>query len=221
MQSDPLPAFERVHAEVWALLPWLVNRSLRAEEEALARGHLETCLPCRREAALLETLALHTRAPGQDAECEAALRRLNRRIASAPSVPRAIPWTAAAVLALCTTLVAWAAGNAHQSTAWLRNAGVSWSQAEGDASVDDPLGPQVSLVFHEDVTERELRSIVLAVGAVVIEGPTPDGRYRLAFLRQMSPGELLEALRQLRYAWQVLYAEPVFSTTRISSTGRG
>ena len=110
-----------------------------------------------------------------------------------------------------------AADNAHQSTAWLRNAG--YLLPPPDLAEDDrlPLGPQVNLIFHDDITERELRSIVLAVGAAVIEGPTPDGRYTLAFLRQMSPGELLDALRQLRYSRQVLYAEPVFSTTKVSA----
>ena len=74
------------------------------------------------------------------------------------------------------------------------------------------LRPQVNLVFYDDITERELRSLVLAVGAEVVEGPTPQGMYTLAFSRQMSPGEIMDALRQLRFSRRVLFAEPAMTT---------
>lgn len=205
------------HTEIFALLPWYVNGTLSDAEQDRVRLHASTCLNCRREIHLLETLASHARTAGQEAECEAALLRLTRRIERAPAAPRAVPWMSAAILALSTSLVALAADNAHESTAWLRNAGYLLPAPEYVEADDLPLGPQVNLIFHDDITERELRSIVLAVGAAVIEGPTPDGRYTLAFSRQMSPGELLDALRQLRYSRQVLYAEPAFSTTRVSA----
>ncbi len=223
MQHElPIAAGAQEHEEVFALLPWHVNGTLAREEQQRVREHVGPCLVCRREIQLLETLATHARSAGQDAECEAALQRLARRIERAPSAPRAMPWMAAAVLALSTSLVVWAGDNAHQSTAWLRNAGYLLPVPEPVSADDPPLGPHVRLIFHDDITERELRAIVLAVGAAVIEGPTPDGRYTLAFARQMSPGELLAALRQLRYSRQVLYAEPVFSTfstTKVSAGG--
>jgi len=218
MQHEHQPSDgELLHSESFALLPWYVIGTLPREEQHLVRAHAGECLICRREIQLLETLASHARAAGQDAECEAALQRLTRRIERVPAAPRTVPWMAAAILALSTSLLALAADNAHQSTAWLRNAGHLMPPPDLVEMGGLPPGPQVNLIFHDDITERELRSIVLAVGAAVIEGPTPDGRYTLAFLRQMSPGELLDALRQLRYSRQVLYAEPVFSTTKVSA----
>ena len=77
--------------------------------------------------------------------------------------------SAAAMLAISIMLLAWAADNAESSTAWLRNAGYSMVPERTQHDVlENPLGPQVNLVFYDDITERELRSLVLAVGAVVV-----------------------------------------------------
>ena len=208
-------AFDAAHAEALELLPWFANGSLPPAEATRLASHLAGCLVCRRELAFLNELATHVRHPREDNQCELALARLARRIERTPSpASRQIPWAAAAVVTLCMSLVSWAADNAEQSTAWLRHAGFSaWRGA--DLGPDRPLGPRIELVFYDDITERELRSLVLGVGAEVIEGPTPEGRYTLGFVRQMSPGELLDALRRLRYSRSVLFAEPAH-TTRVS-----
>lgn len=216
MSNDTPGLLDAAHQEAWALLPWYSNRTLGHQERARVEQHLRGCLVCRRELELLNVLAEHTVTPKASAECEAALRRLSLRLDHAAPRPRQFPWSAAAVLALSTALLAWTSDNAEHSTAWLRNAGYSMVAARASAAVSEtPLGPQVNLVFYDDITERELRSLVLAVGAVVVEGPTPQGVYTLAFARQMSPGEVLDALRTLRYSRGVLFAEPA-TTTRVS-----
>lgn len=216
--SEFLPtqsSFDADHAQTLELLPWLANGSLPAADATRLARHLAGCLVCRRELAFLQEIAVHVRHPREDSQCEIALARLSRRIERTPSpANRQIPWAAAAVVTLCMSLVSWAADNAEQSTAWLRHAGAStWHSA--DPGPDRPLGPRIELVFYDDITEREFRSLVLGVGAEVIEGPTPEGRYTLGFERQMSPGELLDALRRLRYSRSVLFAEPAH-TTRVS-----
>jgi hypothetical protein len=213
--STNADAFTAAHDEAQMLLPWFANGSLSETEAARVAGHLAGCLVCRRELGLLQTLANHVRHPREDSQCELALARLTRRIERTPSpAQRQIPWAAAAVVTLCMSLVSWAADNAEQSTAWLRHAGASaWRGAETGA--DRPLGPRIDLVFYDDITERQIRSLVLGVGAEVMDGPTPEGRYTLGFFRQMSPGELLEALRRLRASRSVLYAEPAL-TARVS-----
>ena len=208
-------AFAEAHAEAQELLPWFANGSLPAADAARLSSHLTACLVCRRELAFLHEVSAHVRHPRENNQCELALARLSRRIERTPSsANRQIPWATAAVITLCMSLVSWAADNAEQSTAWLRHAGLSnWRSA--DLGPDRPLGPRVELVFYDDITEREFRSLVLGVGAEVIEGPTPEGRYTLGFARQMSPGELLDALRRLRHSRSVLFAEPAH-TTRVS-----
>ncbi len=217
MNNENLMRLDAEHQDSWALLPWLANDTLRASEKLRVAQHLRTCLVCRREVAMLRRLAEHisTRAPVD--ECEAALRRLSPRLDAAPRRARSLPWAAAAMLVLCTSLVAWAADNAARSTAWLRHAGYSVVAAQlHDEPVSGAVGPQVKLVFYDDITEHELRSLLLRVGAAVVEGPTPQGVYTLAFARQMSPGEVMDALRQLRFSREVLFAEPAVAT-RVAS----
>lgn len=212
MSHDNLLPFAAEHQAAWALLPWYCNGTLATNETASIELHLRNCLVCRREITMLKVLAKYTVTPKADAECEAALRRMSLRLAPGSARPRHFPWAAAAMLTLSTSLLAWTLDNAENSTAWLRNAGLS---GVAEQPLDDRaafLRPQVNLVFYDDITERELRSLVLAVGAEVVEGPTPQGMYTLAFSRQMSPGEIMDALRQLRFSRRVLFAEPAVTT---------
>lgn len=209
--ADAVIPFDSEHQEAWALLPWHANGTLRAEAATRLERHLRACLVCRRESELLKALASHVMLPRADSECEAALARLNARIAHRVRRPRQLPWAAAAMLTMSTMLLAWSAENAETSTEWLRNAGFSMSPPRIEEVTRRPLGPQVNLVFYDDITERELRSLVLAIDAEVVEGPTPDGVYTLAFARQMSPGEVMEALRRLRHSRRVLFAEPAMN----------
>ncbi len=216
MSNDNLAPFEAEHPEAWALLPWYVNHTLAPPAVTRIEQHLRECLVCRRELTLLNVLAEQIVTPIADAECEAALQRMSARLAQIPARPRQFPWAAAAMLAISTSLLALTTDNAATSTAWLRNAGFSMvAEPVFDDRAARPNGPQVNLVFYDDITERELRSLVLAVGAAVVEGPTPQGVYTLAFARQMSPGEVMDALRQLRYSRSVLFAEPAV-TTKVS-----
>jgi hypothetical protein len=217
MPNDNLVPFDAEHQESWALLPWHVNHTLAPSASARVERHSRECLVCHRELTMLKVLAEQIVTPIADAECEAALQRMSARLARAPLRPRQFPWSAAAMLAMTTALLAWTADNAANSTAWLRNAGFSTAAMPVfEQGAAPPNGPQVNLVFYDDITERELRSLVLAVGAAVVEGPTPQGVYTLAFARQMSPGEVMEALRRLRYSRSVLFAEPAV-TTKVSS----
>lgn len=213
MSDHNLPPFDAEHQEAWTRLPWYCNRTLAPKAMASTEQHLRGCLVCRRELAMLKVLALHVITPKADAECEAALQRMSLRLEPASVRPHQPPWAAAAMLVISISLLGWVADNAETSTAWLRNAGFSMVvEPAFEDRMAAPVGPQVNLVFYDDITERELRSLVLAVGAAVVEGPTPQGVYTLAFSRQMSPGEVMDALRQLRYSRRVLFAEPAFAT---------
>ena len=201
---------ETEHDFVWSILPWYVNGSLTGAERTRVDTHLKECLSCRREFAALKILATHTALPIHEDECEAALRRLTQRLDRVPSRPRHLPWAAAATLVLTTGLISWLADNAQASTAWLRNAGYSMRTA--DAARPGLGGPQVRLAFDDDITERQLRSLVLGVGAAVVEGPTPQGIYTLEFSRSTAMDEVMEAIRKLRYSRRVIFAEPAMAT---------
>lgn len=65
------------------------------------------------------------------------------------------------------------------------------------------------LVFYDNITERQLRALLLSVGADLIEGPTPQGVYTVAFTRTIDPQEIARVLSELRHSRRVVYAEPL------------
>ncbi|MSR15838.1 MAG: hypothetical protein EXR86_15065 [Gammaproteobacteria bacterium] len=210
--------FDLEHAQAWLTLPWYVNKSLPAAEYAHLEAHVKLCLMCRRELEVLKVLGQHTVAPRADLECEGALLRLSARIERRPQSSWRIPWAAAALLTLATGLMTVVSRNTETSTAWLRNAGASMaSQQQYEAAASDK--PQVHLVFYDDITERQLRSLVLAVGAAVVEGPTPQGVYTLAFAPNTSPSEVMAAIQTLKISREVIFAEQALPT-KVSDTSR-
>jgi len=207
---------ELEHTLAWSNLPWYVNGSLSVADMARAEAHLKQCLVCRRELEALRILAKYTAAPRFDLECENALQRLSVRLDRQPRANWQIPWAAAAMLTLVTGLIGWVSNNTETSTAWLRNAGYSMlSEQTSERPHRD--GPQVHLVFYDDITERQLRSLVLEVGAAVVKGPTPQGVYTLAFARDISPHEVMAAIQKLRYSRGVVFAERAVPT-KVSET---
>lgn len=205
------------HTHAWSILPWYVNRSLSAADVTRTETHLKRCLVCRREFEALRMLAHYTAAPRLDLECENALQRLSLRLDRRLRANWQMPWAAAAMLTLVTGLMGWVSNNAETSTAWLRNAGYSMlSEQSSERSQRD--GPRVHLVFYDDITERQLRSLVLEVGAAVVKGPTPQGVYTLAFARDTSPHEVMAAIQKLRYSRGVVFAERAVPT-KVSETG--
>ncbi len=203
------------HAQCNELLPWFVNRTLASRDARMVENHLGTCLDCRREVEHLKILAAQIGSARPDSACDAALRRLHARMNARPRAAARLPWASAAVLVLVVGLVALLSTNAESSVAWLRNAGYSMlSQNRIDAST--AATPHARLVFYDDITERQLRSLLLAVGAEVVEGPTPQGVYTIAFSGPTGARDFVQALSKLRYSRRVIFAEPAPATTKVS-----
>ncbi|HMM77139.1 MAG TPA: zf-HC2 domain-containing protein [Gammaproteobacteria bacterium] len=203
---SPRSEYAARHAAVFELLPWYVNGTLAAAERARVLAHLEGCLSCRRELELLEALQRALRAPASERRCEDALRRLHARMATREKTSP--PWAAAAVLALVVGLVSTLSGNTEASVAWLKNTGLSMmSQSHvADSSTESV---RAHLVFYDNITERQLRALLLSVGADLIEGPTPQGVYTVAFTHTADPEEIRRVLSELRHSRRVIYAEPL------------
>ena len=200
-------AFDARHERCSQLLPWWVNGTLRADEQRFVRGHLAQCSACRREEAQLRVLAQHIRAPAVDSRCEHALRRLHAKLEGPRRSQRPLPWAAAAVLVLLCGLTGISARHAENNTAWLRNMGLSKMQQAPMLSSDgQPL--MARLVFYNDITEGQLRALLLSVGAELVEGPTARGVYTIAINHSRRDPEAAQALARLRHSGQVVYAEP-------------
>lgn len=177
------------HQKVEKMLPWLLADALSESELGLLRTHLAECRQCQADLAWQREL-LHVGEPPPFAETdvERAFQAFGRRLedSRAPpwSWPRRRPPGLAAALALQTILVALFA--------------VALGHASGEVA-DEARRLRVS--FRPATPETELRRILLAHGARIVDGPSASG----AYLLQLPDRDA--ALHTLRRESAVLHAE--------------
>ena len=207
--SKNLTALGAEHDRVWANLPWFVNATLSAAEQREATVHLSSCLVCHR--ALAGLRALQNAVTGRTAEprCEAALDRLHERMVEGANPRRVFPSAAAAVLAIVTGLTGMVALNTG-----LIGSGDGAFNTLGSRTimmVDDNVA-RARIVFDQDMTELQLRKLLLAVDAEMIDGPTPRGAYTIAFPEITSSNtDMQSAVAILRESKRVIFVEPIVS----------
>ena len=65
------------------------------------------------------------------------------------------------------------------------------------------------IVFDRDVTELQLRRLLLSSQVELIDGPTPRGAYTIAMPAVKNVEDLQAAVARLRDSKQVLFVEPI------------
>jgi hypothetical protein len=205
---------ERMHQAIQENLPWLLNGTLGGVELEAAQAHLRTCAVCQADLARLRRLR-EAPAPAPQCDPERALARLLPRI-ELPAQPPAVADAPA------ISLVRRAANDPR----WLRRAAcflcgvivlltalLAWPGDPVDAYRALGAAPdaqaQAVVVFRPDTAERELRRILRASGARVVDGPTVTDAYVLAMPDASAP-----VLARLRAEPAVLLAEPLAAGTR-------
>ena len=169
------------HKVADALLPWFVNGTLDDEERVLVEEHLGHCERCRREVEWLQELhaacaSVSTAVPHLH---ERLMRRTTSGIAGRLQARwrRAHPWSRAAMAAqLAVILVLGAVVVGDETRAPYRTLGAADSAARAPASL--------VVVFDPAVTELDLRRMLRAVGARIVDGPTQAN----AYLLDVAPG---------------------------------
>jgi anti-sigma factor RsiW len=218
------------HREVWELLPWYANGTLGPEEANKVEYHLAHCTPCQNELTRCEAEygAVSVRrddlwAPTREhfAKVLASVDAFEARRAVRPnwldtlasyfpwlkSTPQPARWALAfqgalvAALAAVLMLRALAPVDTYQT--------LSRPGEERAAH-----GPQLRLVFHPDVTERELRTLLGDLHASIVQGPSSVGAYTVELGSGASQAQLKQALAKLRADPSVRLAEPVLSQAR-------
>lgn len=206
MAEDP-----RRHADVWSLLPLLVNGRATPQQRAMAEAHLRTCPECRADLAREEALAAAFALPPEGVpDAEDGLRRLMERldrddVAEQPvPVPARPPrrWATALVvvgvleLALLGVL----------ATGW-RPApeGAYRTLARPEARPAD--GPRWRVVFDERLTLQDLQGLLQQQGLTVESGPSEAGVFTLVATRPPADADALAAA--MRRLPQVRFAEAV------------
>jgi anti-sigma factor RsiW len=209
------------HDDVWHVLPFYVNGTLRGPARADVDAHLATCTECRAELVTqtqVRDTILHEEVRQESAqtsfdqlwdriqedEAVSGAHHANARDA-APAlhrVPasRAMKWLVAAVIVEGIGLATLSA--------------MTWSQGASTApdyrTLSDPSQPsggQIRAVFAPDLKLAELQSLLSGSKLSVVGGPTEAGVYTLAL--EEANASVDNALTRLRGSASVRFAEPI------------
>jgi len=201
------------HRNADALLPWFVNETLSDDERASVDRHLRDCARCRREVEALRQLQAFCRSAPARIDATPGPRNVNDRVSAASRrgfirpwlqpllehwrrAPQWTRWVIATEFAGVVVLAAFAGAHDDESTAPYRTLG-ALSRTSPSATI--------AVVFMPDITESEMRRIVQAVGARIVDGPTSTDAYVL----QVPTTHPTDALMALRSEPAVMFAEPL------------
>lgn len=174
------------HQAAQMALPWLLKGTLEPAERARVDGHLLTCAACRADLANLALIGGAATPAAPACDPDRALARLaplldeSRQQAGRVAGPNAHAaandsrWLRTLLLAQCAAiavLLALLLGPAPAGDTYLA------------LGADSRPGADVAVRFAPDTPERELRRIVQAGGARIVDGPLDSGAYLLSVPR--------------------------------------
>lgn len=208
--AEIFPLRPSEHDSVQKLIPWFVVGTLSAHETDRIESHLTDCEECREDVAYERRLArgIATLPLNPDDGWEALQLRMGEerpaRAAGARLIHRRVPlpWAVAGSLAAAVAFAVVLAGvrpNAAPQQTY-RTLGSSGSAADG----------QVVVLFNPDTTEQEMRVILSAQHARLVDGPTAAGAYVL----HIDGTDPAVAIGNLRRSSRVVLAE------RLANDGR-
>jgi hypothetical protein len=199
------------HRQTQEALPWYVTDQLETAERAKIDEHLTTCAACRRDLEAERELAAHIIALPitADAGWESVRRQMHgqakgarRRLSSLTFKDLLLRPARAAWVVAGQVLVLVAAGTAY--VALPRH-----STAEYHALSAPPAtrAGNVIAMFRPQVSEQQLRSMLLSHHASIVDGPTASGAYIL----KVPDDERAKTLAELQQSKQLLLAQPIDS----------
>jgi len=199
---------DSIHDKVQQLLPWFVVDTLAGKELELVNQHLNICAECQADFAWQCKLQATAPAGNANPDVDRAFSKLQVRLGSAreqadrPAAanlsgafgrgrPQWMQWALAAQFLVIVGL-AIVLATPYGNVAAYRALGASQSTS----------GNMV-VVFKPETSERELRRILHAAGARIVDGPTITD----AYLLNVAEDKLTGALRDLRADRAVVLAE--------------
>jgi len=200
------------HQTVQELLPWFATDDLEGSELVLVREHLQTCSQCRADVDFQRKLQAAEPEPMAMPDIEAAWAKMQPQL----DRPRPMAWRDA--------LAAWGRRMTDSRGAWMPWAlaaqfaviaglGVLLARPQDDIAAYHALGTprngagNVLVMFRPETTEQELRRILQASGARVVDGPTSTGAYVL----DVADARLPATVKDMRAQRAVTLAEPLVS----------
>jgi hypothetical protein len=217
------------HQKVWEILPWYVNGTLDGREHDVVARHILRCQTCADEIERCQSIAAAVRSDEETAWTPSPkhLAQLMERIdrGSTSAAPkrwwiRVREWIEKIRLAFQETpfLFRWVL--AAQTAAIVLLAAAIILQASLAPSLlyrtlsDAGSGPEpgrvhLQVVFADDITEREIRTLLSSIGATIVAGPSPMAVYTVALAAddREAPTRTRETLAVLRAHPKVRLAE--------------
>ena len=200
------------HESVQKLLPWYINGTLSARETARVEAHLAECEECREDVAFERKLANGVASLQLNADdgWKAMQARMAEvvpdRLAAAPVrlLRRRVPvgWAMVGTIAASVVLTVAVTG--------VKPAAMPQQTYHALGSSGGASNGQVVVLFKPDTTEQQMRVILSAQGARLVDGPTQAGAYVLHF----DDGDPAVAIKALRESGQVMLAEPLANDGR-------
>jgi anti-sigma factor RsiW len=204
-----IPIDSDIHRYTQEALPWYVTGRLGADERAKIDQHLVACAKCRRDLEAERELATQivTLPLDVDAGWAAVRRRIHgpgeRKRPPSPLrafkdlfvQPTRVGWVLAAQL-----LVIAATGTAYYA---LPRQPAAEYHALSDTAAHG--AGNIIAMFRPEASEQQVRSMLLAQNARIVDGPTASGAYIL-----MVPDDRrAEALVQLQKSKAIALAQPI------------
>ena len=206
------------HRDVERLLPWYANATLDDEDILLVEAHLEHCEACRAELAAMRAVvdagnAMHANAREDARDADRAWSHMRQRLHAARRTPTprfdfsrvrdgwrgSAPWLRVALAAQCAAVVVLAAFLLRTEPAPQPQTFHTLSATPSPVSSQDTL----LVVFDPRLTDAQLRELLGANHARIVDGPNATGAFLVAAL----PGQAEPVRNALRASPGVAMAE--------------
>jgi anti-sigma factor RsiW len=219
MTGQIIPLHGDEHHEAQLLLPWFANGSLAPQEHARVRAHVATCPECQADLTLERRLDVAVAELPVEAaephwnELRARLPPVRRKSATRTAVdvdlgplvagplsgwrvgPRTLGWAVAAQFVMLLLLGSVLVMRPPAQPATYQALGAAPAPAMGNLVV----------IFRPETRERDLRAILNASGARLVDGPTAADAYVL----HVPPAQRADILLKLRARPEIVLAEPI------------
>jgi hypothetical protein len=183
------------HAEAWALLPWLANGRLAAEEREWVEAHVQTCAECRAELAAQRLVASQVNReeaglpPPAASEEQRSFNRLWARIEASESASQTPGGAAAAAVSVprSSRTVRWLAAAVVVQALGLGVLGMAFNGSSNRGADDietvstpEPRlnAPAVTLVFSPQASIATVNTMLAHQGLSIVSGPGRSGNYK-------------------------------------------
>lgn len=219
----------RDHDYLWELLPWYVNEGLSRDEVSEVEAHLKDCPACQSEVSRCRDVSQTVKSNQREIwmpsaqhfatlldSVDAFEAKRSKAQDSLPWLARWFPWFSQTPRPVRFTLALQGALVVALATTLLVRGSVPTESYRTLSQPDEHPqlnGQQVRLVFSDDLTEKELREMLLGVHGHIVAGPSPLGVYTIALEAANASAQVTpETLAKLRAHPKVRLAEMAHRT---------